>query len=86
MLVTGAPYKIIGVMPAGFRGLGVSAPDLWAPLSRLTDFVPDFKGGVDTAGIEIIGRLKPGISMESARAQIGAWDANQSPATSRSGR
>ncbi len=35
VLVTGAPYEIIGVMPAGFRGLGVSAPDLWAPLSRL---------------------------------------------------
>ncbi len=44
--------------------------------------MPDFKGGVDTAGIEIIGRLKPGISMESARAQIGAWDANQSSAAS----
>ncbi len=82
VLVTGAPYEIIGVMPAGFRGLEVSAPDLWAPLSRLADFVPDYKGGVDTAGVEIVGRLKPGISMESARAQIGAWDANQSSAAS----
>jgi predicted permease len=80
VLVTGRPYEIIGVMPAGFRGLEVSAPDLWAPLSRLADFVPDHKGGVDTAGVEIIGRLKPGISMASARAQIAAWDANQSPA------
>ncbi|MEO5742557.1 MAG: ABC transporter permease [Vicinamibacterales bacterium] len=82
VLVTGAPYEIIGVMPAGFRGLEVSAPDLWAPLSRLPDFVADFKGGVDTVGVQIIGRLKRGISMESARAQIGAWDANQLAAVS----
>jgi hypothetical protein len=30
VLVGGAPFEIIGVMPAGFRGLEFSAPDLWA--------------------------------------------------------
>jgi putative ABC transport system permease protein len=33
VLVGGAPFVIIGVMPEGFRGLEVSAPDFWAPLS-----------------------------------------------------
>ncbi len=83
VLVTGAPYEIVGVMPEGFRGLEVSAPDFWAPLARLVDFVPDVRGSEDKAGIEIIGRLKPGVSMASARAQLAAWDSNQSATTDR---
>ena len=83
VLVTGAPYEIVGVMPEGFRGLEVSAPDFWAPLARLVDFVPDVRGSEDKVGIEIIGRLKPGVSMESARAQLAAWDSNQSATTDR---
>ena len=80
VLVTGAPFEIVGVMPEGFRGLEVSAPDFWAPLSRLADFRPGNRGGEDKVGVEIIGRLKPGVSMESARAQVAAWDSNQSAA------
>jgi predicted permease len=78
VLVTGAPYEIVGVMPEGFRGLEVSAPDFWAPLVRIADFEPDARGKEDQVGIAIVGRLKPGLSMESARAQLAAWDSNQS--------
>jgi predicted permease len=77
VLVSGTPFEIIGVMPPGFRGLEVSAPDLWAPLSRFADFLPDHRGGEATLALNVIGRLKPGVSMESGRAQIAAWDANQ---------
>ena len=83
VLVTGAPYEIVGVMPEGFRGLEVRAPDFWAPLARLADFVPDVGGSEDQVGLEIVGRLKPGVSMESARAQLAAWDSNQSTTTDR---
>jgi predicted permease len=83
VLVSGAPYEIVGVMPEGFRGLEVTAPDAWAPLARLADFVPDVRGSEDKVGIAIVGRLKPGVSMESARAQLAAWDSNQSSATDR---
>lgn len=78
VLVNGAPYEIVGLMPEGFRGLEVSGPDFWAPLARLADFKPASRGAEGQAGIEIIGRLKPGISMASARAQLAAWDSNQS--------
>jgi ABC-type antimicrobial peptide transport system permease subunit len=54
VLVYGAPFEIIGVMPEGFRGLEVSAPDLWAPLARLAQFIPSHRRGEDTPGIEII--------------------------------
>ena len=83
VLVSGAPYEIVGVMPEGFRGLEVTAPDFWAPLARLVDFVPDVRGSEDKVGFEIIGRLKPGVSMESARAQLAAWDSNQSATADR---
>lgn len=80
ILVAGAPYEIIGVMPAGFRGLQITAPDMWAPLSRLGDFQPDARGLEDKVGLDIVGRLRPGIEMGNARAQLSAWDANQSTA------
>ena len=65
-------------MPDGFRGLEVEGPDCWAPLSRVADFRPSNRAGEDSTGVEIIGRLKPGVSMQSARAQLAAWDSNQS--------
>ena len=80
VLVFGAPFEIIGVMPEGFRGLEVSAPDFWAPLPQLAQFRPIHRGGEDSVGVEIVGRLKPGVSMESARAQLAAWDSHQSAA------
>lgn len=77
VLVSGAPYEVIGVMPAEFRGLQVSAPDMWAPLSRVGDFQPDLRGSEDKVGIDIVGRLRPGMTMENARAQLTAWNSNQ---------
>ena len=77
VLVGGAPFEIVGVMPAGFRGLEFNAPDLWAPLPQLAQFRPDHRGREDAVGVEVIGRLKPGVSMESARAQVAAWDSNR---------
>jgi predicted permease len=77
VLVNGAPFEIVGVMPAGFRGLQVSAPDFWAPLSQLAQFRPGDRGREDVPGVDIVGRLKPGMSRENARAQLAAWDSNQ---------
>ena len=77
VLVNGAPFEIIGVMPAGFRGLEVNAPDLWAPLSQVAQFRQEARGREDVIAVELVGRLKPGVSMENARAQLAAWDANQ---------
>ena len=81
VLVSGTPFEIVGVMPAGFRGLEVSAPDLWAPLSQLAHFDPGARGREDRVGVEIVGRLKAGVSKETARAQLAAWDSNQSAAS-----
>ena len=60
VLVHGAPFEIIGVTPEGFRGLEVSGPDFWAPLSRLAAFQPQHRGSEDDVGVDIVGRLRPG--------------------------
>jgi predicted permease len=78
VLVNGTPFEIIGVTAAGFRGLEVGGPDMWAPLSQLGQFRPADRGREDAAGVQIVGRLRPGVSKENARAQLIAWDSNQS--------
>ena len=69
-------FDIVGVMPAGFRGLEFNAPDFWAPLPRVADFQPASQGREDMVGVEIIGRIRPDVSVASAREQIAAWEAN----------
>jgi predicted permease len=81
VLVNGAPFRVVGVAPAGFRGLEVSSPDFWAPLSQLAQFRPADRGRENSVGVSIVGRLAPGISKETARAQLAAWDSNRSADT-----
>ena len=78
ILIAGTSFEVVGVMPEGFRGLAVGAPDFWAPLSMITAIQPDRLGSNGSLNVEIIGRLKPGVSVDSAEAQLSAWDSNQS--------
>ncbi len=56
--VNGRPCVVIGVMPEGFFGVDRSLlPDMWAPL------------GTDPR-YWVLGRLKPGVSIPQARAQL----------------
>ena len=62
------PYTIVGVLESSFRGLRLSAaPDFWLPMSTASDYVAS---GRDSRGIEIVGRLKPGVSVNDAQAQV----------------
>src|SRR5687768_1540103 len=81
LLIDDAPFEIIGVTPEGFRGLEVNAPDFWAPLSHLGAFQPQYRGQENSIDLDIIGRLKPDLSMENARAQLAAWYSNRSQKT-----
>ncbi len=70
--IGGAPYEIVGVMPEDFRGLAVNPPDYWLPLALAGQF-HDAAAVREQGGIEIIGRLKPGLSSEAAAAALSAW-------------
>ncbi|MGH9382817.1 MAG: ABC transporter permease [Vicinamibacterales bacterium] len=77
LLVSGFSYHIVGVMPEGFRGLMVGAPDYWAPLSLLGQFRAIHAGREDAVGIDIVGRLKADMSRESALARLAVWDSGR---------
>jgi predicted permease len=74
LIVNGFRFEIVGVMPEGFRGLMVAPDDYWAPLSTLDRVRPIEQGQEFAIDVDIIGRLKPGISPQEAVAQLAVWD------------
>ena len=74
ILVSGVPVEIVGVMPEGFRGLTVAAPDFWAPLSLGGQFRRALSGDQNRVAVGIIGRLRQGVSQGQAAAELRAWD------------
>jgi predicted permease len=75
--IHGVRYDIVGVMPKGFRGLMVGAPDYWAPLSLIEQLQPAMTAEKTEIDVDIIGRLQPGMSREVALAQLIAWDSRR---------
>ena len=80
--VDGVTFEIVGVMPEGFRGLTVAPDDYWAPLSMLGHVRPIHRGREANVGVGIVGRLKPGMSPQTARVGLAVWDAGQSKGSS----
>ena len=78
LLVNDVAFEIVGVMPEGFRGLTVAPDDYWAPLSMLGRVRPIDAAREANVHVEIIGRLKPGLSWQTARAGLAVWDTGQS--------
>ena len=73
--VNGALFHVVGVTMEDFRGLSpLAAPDYWAPLSLLNQLRPGREADQEAAGLQIIGRLKPGLSRSQALAQLLVWD------------
>lgn len=72
--INGAPFEVIGVMPEGFRGQGSVAADYWAPLGLARRFTRDGDGEAENRPIEtIIGRLRNGVSRQTATSALSAW-------------
>ncbi len=71
-------YTLVGVMPEGF-GFPVNH-DFWVPLRTS----PSDSGDVGNAGVQVFGRLAPGVSMEEAQAELAvveSRDLSTSPLT-----
>jgi predicted permease len=77
LVINGSRYDIVGVMPKGFRGLTVGTPDYWAPLSLIEQLQPAIAAAKKDIDVDIIGRLRPGLSREVAQAQLIAWDSGR---------
>ena len=71
--INGFRYEIVGVTPEGFRGLALLAPDYWAPFTLVGQFRPWLAGRENFVNIEVVGRLKPGLSRRTAQAGLAVW-------------
>jgi macrolide transport system ATP-binding/permease protein len=72
--VDGHPFTILGVTHEAFEGTKIGSPrDLWVPFVSLRQLDP--KGArFEQRGIswlEMFGRLKPGVTVEQVRAELG---------------
>ena len=84
IVLDGLPFRIIGVLPAGFQ-LATVAAAVWQPLtlSRGWETRHSVRGGQTWF---VVGRLRPGISFDQAQAEMSAIARrvnNQLPATER---
>ena len=82
VLINGFRYEIVGVTPEGFRGLSFPSPDYWAPLALVGQIRPWLAGREQMLAIDVIGRLKPGLSERTALAGLTVWDSGSGSATS----
>ena len=65
--MNGAPFTVVGVMPASFD-LTADSEDLWSPVA----FTPERKAMHDEHYLQGYGRLRPGVSKTRAEAELGA--------------
>jgi putative ABC transport system permease protein len=66
--IDGRPYEVIGIMPADFSFPLHNPTDVWLPVGPLSSGWPS-RGNHTVGGIA---RLKPGITLEQARAEMNA--------------
>jgi len=76
VLVNNHPMTVVGVAPAGFRGIDWGeVPALWIPTMMKRQATPDFDWLQNRRGrwLHVFGRLKPGITLEQAQAGLQPW-------------
>jgi putative ABC transport system permease protein len=74
ILVNGHPFTVVGVTPPGFHSVVLGdTPDVFAPMTMMAEVIPGSKDLEDrrSSWLNIIGKLKPGVSREQAEAGIG---------------
>jgi len=76
VLIDGQLFSVVGVTPAGFGGVSFeNLPEVWLPMSYGLQLDPLLKsqiplGSRSFSPFGIIGRLKPGVTMAQAQAQL----------------
>jgi putative ABC transport system permease protein len=64
--LNGIPHEVVGVLPASFE-FPDSTVELWAPLALLGTAQPPSRG---SHSLSVCARLKPGVTLEKARADM----------------
>jgi putative ABC transport system permease protein len=71
-------YAVVGVAAESFKGTtGILPADVWIPLEQAHQYLPDLAqklGDREAQAYQMLGRLKPGVSLEQARAEMQTID------------
>ena len=74
--INGYPMSVVGVAEAGFRGMdNFQTPAVWVPMMMKRRVTPAL-GGLDERRarfMHVFGRLKPGVGVAEAKAQLQPW-------------
>jgi predicted permease len=76
ILIQGYPCEVVGVARAGFDGLSQAPPhDIWVPVTidPLLEDGPSLFASTPANRLGVIGRLKPGVTLQAARASLLVW-------------
>jgi predicted permease len=71
--VNSTPVTIVGVAPSGFAGVAATqSPDLFMPMMMKAQITPTWNDldNRRSRWLSVIGRLKPGVSMDAAKARL----------------
>ena len=74
LVLNGDHFTIIGVTPPGHTGTTIVAPDLWVPLTAYAQAMPSdsLLRGRENRWLVMGARLKPGVTIAQARAEMSA--------------
>ena len=67
LVMSGTPYTVLGVMPAGFTDPVVGSVDAWVPVDLTPGHDPS---NVDNHYLGAVGRLRGGITLAAAQAEL----------------
>ncbi len=74
LLFNQVPFTVVGVAPAGFRGVNtIDAPNYWLPAATYREVLGpnrDFFASRRAVTVSVFGRLKPGFTLEQAAAML----------------
>ena len=76
VLINSHPMTVIGVAPASFRGVDLAdMPAVWIPAMMKRQATPEWDGLFSrrTFWMHAIGRLRPGVTANQARARLQPW-------------
>src|ERR1700674_1946589 len=68
IFLNGGPFYVVGVMPQDFQSPGDGDADLWIPLQQ--QIRPDRMLMRDQHFLGVVGRLRPGVTRDQARADM----------------
>ena len=74
LLFNGQPFTVVGVVGRSFVGTDAEAPEVWVPIMMNATLAPERKDALhsrDGHWLQLIGRLKPGVSWAQTRAALG---------------